>query len=138
MTIIESAVLSGIPTGAIIGGAIGKAYGVLGVVGGALAGMVLGAVAGFLYSVLIIGLLAIVDMFWRGRCKVENLEPSDAAYKLMRSTCIRGAFFGTVAAAFCWFAFGWVSALLVALAAGAIAAFIAVGQSVPRPKKEQA
>ena len=133
MTIIESGIFSGIPTGAIVGGAIGKAHGVVWMVGGALAGMVSGAVAGLLYSVLIMGVLAIVDTCWRARCKGQNPEPSEAAWKLMSAFGARAAFYGTAAAAFAWFDSGWVAALLVALAAAVIFAFFGVRECVLRP-----
>ena len=137
MTIIEAAVFSGIPAGAIIGGTIGKSHGVLGLVAGSLAGIVGGAVAGFVYSVLIVGVFAIVDACWRARCNGQNPEPSEAAWKLMSTFGARGAFYGTAAAIFCWFGAGWLRALLVAFIAAVVFAFYGVAECVRRSPNEK-
>src|SRR3954451_12853106 len=93
MTIIESGVIAGIPTGAIIGGVICKAHGVLGIVGGSLAGIVSGAVAGWLYAALIIFLLAVVSVLWPAVRKRLDAVPTETDMDLMNSIGIRGIFF---------------------------------------------
>ena len=62
MTIIESGIIAGIPTGATIGGVICKSYGIPAVIGGSLAGMISGAAIGWLYAILIMFLLSAVGV----------------------------------------------------------------------------
>lgn len=127
MTIIESGILSGIPSGAIIGGVICRAHGILGVVGGSIAGMVSGAVAGFIYSLLIMVLLPVVAVFWRAALKRPQTLP-EADMELLSRTGIRGVFLGILAAFVCWCTFDWFYALLVAFAAAAATALIGVAR----------
>jgi hypothetical protein len=128
MTIIESGVIAGIPTGAIIGGVICRAHGVLGVVGGSLAGMVSGAVAGLLYAFLVIFLLSVVGGLWRAARTRADTVTTEADMDLMTPMVIRGIFGGVLIALVFWFSFGWLLALTAVLAIGSVTAVIAVAR----------
>ena len=96
MTIIESGVIAGIPTGAITGGVICRSNGVLGVIGGSLAGMVSGAVAGWLYAFLMMFFLSTIGVLWRAGRRRADVAPSEDDMKLMTPIGTRGIFAGVL------------------------------------------
>jgi hypothetical protein len=128
MTIIESGVIAGIPTGAIIGGAVCKAHGVIGVVGGSLAGMVSGAVVGWLYAFVIICLLSIVGVLWQAARRRADPVPTEAEMDLMTPIGVRGIFIAGLIGLVLWFNFGWLYALVSAFVIGSATAVIAVAR----------
>ena len=129
MTIIESGVIAGIPTGAIIGGVICRAHGVLGVVGGSLAGMVSGALVGWLYAFLVMFLFSIVGVLWRAAHAHADAALTEADIELMTPVGVCGIFVaGSIALVF-WFSLGWLYALVAAIAIGSATAVLAVGRS---------
>jgi hypothetical protein len=128
MTIIESGIIAGIPTGAIIGGVICKSYGILGVIGGSLAGMISGAAVGWLYAFLIMFLLSVVGVLWRVARKRVDTGPAEADIELMTTIGVRGIFIAGLVASVCWFGFGWPYALTAAFAIGFATAIFATGR----------
>jgi hypothetical protein len=128
MTIIESGIIAGIPTGAIIGGVICNSHGIPGAIGGSLAGMISGAAIGWLYAYLIMFLLSVAGVLWRSARKRVDTIPAEADMELMTPIGVCGVFIAGLAALVCWFSLGWPYALAAAFVIGSATAVIATGR----------
>lgn len=128
MNLFEAGIIAGVPTGATIGGVICKSHGVLAIVGGSFAGLVSGAVVGWLYAFLVICLMSFIGVLWRAARKHSDAPPVEREMEMMTRTSTRGIIIGVLTSLVLWISFGWLYALVVALAIASVTAFIAVAR----------
>ncbi|MGH7179062.1 MAG: hypothetical protein ACREJC_16915 [Tepidisphaeraceae bacterium] len=136
MTIFESGILAGIPAGAVVGGALGNAHGAAWLIAGLAVGVVSGALAGWLYALFVIVLLSFIAVLWRAARGRKDQPPTDAELKLENRTARRGVIVGVLIALGCWLSFGWVVALIAAVAIGMAVALLAVARCELRPASQ--
>ena len=99
MTILEAGIIAGACVGAGVGGVLGKSHGVLPTVGLGTGGLLAGAAAGWIFALLLICMLSIIEVIWRASGKRPVDPPSESEIKKMNPVAIRGTFVSAVAGA---------------------------------------
>jgi len=125
VNLFETGVISGLGAGAAVAvlPRLGVGGGMPG--GGFLVSLLAGGVAGWLYSVLVMTCLALVQVAWNVRCRRPEAVTTEAALAFQGRVACPGVAGGMLAAAMLSLVSGWPAALaclaVVALGTAAVA-----------------
>lgn len=126
MNLFEAGVLSAAPLGAAVGALASRPFGPAGMAKGAVAGLIAGIIAGWLYAAGLLLLIAMTSVLRRAARRRPIKSHSAPAMAAMTAVGNRGLALGALAAVLCWSRLGLPSALLCALFAALLTAWLAV------------